>query len=273
MSHVPNAAKAILPAPLRRWLRGLRNPEARLRNMWEHDAALGKVIHQHAAGKVLAGPFVGLHYVDTALGSTIGPKLVGTYELELHLVIEQIVQRPYTTFVDIGTGEGYYVVGLASRMPALRVIGFEVEERNRAQLARLAEMNGVSDRIELHGLCTTDVLRDVLLPATGQSGKVLILCDIEGAELDVLRPDLVPELLKADLLVEMHDVPEQPVSEPIRERFAATHDIQVIWSTKRQSSDWPRNWPASAKITGTMKRDCMAERRDGAMSWFWMKAR
>jgi len=60
--------------------------------------------------RTVAGPFAGLEYVDEAAGSEYGPKLLGTYELELHHIIERIIDLAYPTIINIGAGEGYYAV-------------------------------------------------------------------------------------------------------------------------------------------------------------------
>ncbi len=64
---------------------------------------------------IFSGPFAGMAYVARAVGSAVVPKLVGSYEQELHGVLADIAQTPYMVVVDVGCAEGYYAVGLAAR--------------------------------------------------------------------------------------------------------------------------------------------------------------
>lgn len=45
------------------------------------------------------------------------PNLVGSYESELHLQIEQLILERPQVVIDVGCAEGYYAVGLAQRLP------------------------------------------------------------------------------------------------------------------------------------------------------------
>jgi hypothetical protein len=68
------------------------------------------------------GLFYGMKYPSLeAAGSTLYPKLLGSYERELHGIMERIVRTDYATVVDIGCAEGYYAAGLALRLPEARV--------------------------------------------------------------------------------------------------------------------------------------------------------
>src|SRR5438105_426555 len=71
---------------------------------------------------VLDGPFRGLRYPSaSSLHSGLLPKLLGTYEAELHGPIEHLLKsRTYGAVVDVGAAEGYYAVGFALRCPEAR---------------------------------------------------------------------------------------------------------------------------------------------------------
>ena len=80
---------------------------------------------------MVSGPFKGLQYSSQALLSRLaGPKLLGTYERELHHIL---ISRPWSEYeyaVDIGCAEGYYAVGIAA-MFGRTVYGFETELAER----------------------------------------------------------------------------------------------------------------------------------------------
>src|SRR6185437_13753235 len=68
--------------------------------------------------EVLNGPFKGLKFVGQSNIGVIIPKWVGSYESQLHPIIESVVSAgDYQTIIDVGAAEGYYSVGLAWRLP------------------------------------------------------------------------------------------------------------------------------------------------------------
>ena len=73
---------------------------------------------------VQQGPFRGLQYIDNSVGSTLPPKLMGTYERELIWVIDEMISTEPDIIIDIGAAEGYYAVGLAMlyQMPELSLL-------------------------------------------------------------------------------------------------------------------------------------------------------
>src|SRR5437016_2600251 len=65
---------------------------------------------------VQSGPFAGMLYVNQAVGSAHVPKLLGSYEAELHEIMRSVLTENYATIVDVGCAEGYYAIGLALRL-------------------------------------------------------------------------------------------------------------------------------------------------------------
>jgi hypothetical protein len=178
---------------------------------------------------VSGGPFAGLRYPDASASSLI-PKLLGTYERELHGAIERAVTAEPEQIVNVGAADGYYAVGLARRCPAARVHAFEADPHARELLARVAETNGVT--LEIHGAATTDALDRLAAPGHAGArirrgdGGTLVLIDCEGCEGTLLDPDRVPPLRTATIVAELHDfaVP----GEAVIARFAATHEVTIV---------------------------------------------
>lgn len=82
------------------------------------------------------------------------PSCSASYERELHGVVEAIVATPYDTVVNVGCAEGYYAVGLARRMPQARFHTFDTNEAAQAACLRLAQINGVAERMAIAGTLT-----------------------------------------------------------------------------------------------------------------------
>lgn len=230
---------------------------------------LEHLVRSKSGGRVLSGPFAQMHYIEGSVGSAYIPKLLGIYERELHRCVTEISALHLPLIIDIGAAEGYYAVGLARSNPQARVVAFEMEERGRMLLQEMAAINGVSDRIDIRAKCEVEDLQQALSNAP----QSLIVCDVEGYEDNLLRPDQVPALQKAHLLVEMHDFIVPGITEALTERFADTHHIERIWQEPRHRSDFPFRSLGTALLPGSYLDWAVGEWRPVRMSWLWMKPR
>ncbi len=190
------------------------------------------------------------------------PKVLGTYESELHPAIEEICRSRCDRIIDIGAAEGYYAVGMALRNPEAAMIGFEMSAPARHLLRRLARRNGVSDRIALRGACSIAALDTALAGAR----QPAVICDCEGAEDVLLRPDRVKSLRHALLLVETHEGMVDGVTRRLRERFFLTHQIEVIDSRPRSGDDLP----SGCTLSSAEADQAMDEYRRWAQ-WYFMR--
>lgn len=196
---------------------------------------IARTFVSHHGMAVQGGPFAGLIYVDEAIGSVrnIVPRLLGSYECELHGALERLLAFPHETIVDVGAADGYYAVGLALRAPARSVHAFERDRRRRRLLAKVAAVNGVSERVRIAGTCDVSALRGI------RATTALVKVDCEGDELELLRPDDVPLLQRSALLVELHDHIRVGATEIVLSRFASTHDAELIPSRGREARQHP----------------------------------
>ncbi len=141
------AVSQSLPPLVRNWIWCLTDAEyrkeyranqQRIANLRAAQNEAGKYILSHYGSIVLDGPFRGLNYLVE--NNTVPThKLLGTYEKELWPIIEEIIARDYRTIIDIGAAEGYYVVGLAQRMPEARVVAFEAQLKIHPRIRRVGE--------------------------------------------------------------------------------------------------------------------------------------
>ena len=262
IQHMP----APLPAMLQDSFRYVRYEQVR-RKYRSHRQILS---HLESPGEIGQGPFQGMRYVSSATHFASLTKLVGTYEIEVYPAIEEICAAGCDRIIDIGTAEGYYAIGLAIRNPGVPIIGFEMDPSVRYYLRRNARLNGVSDRIKLRGRCDLDSLSQVLdgsrLPA--------VICDCEGAEDSLLRPDKIETLRRAFVLVETHDglTTDAGVLEGIvdrlKERFSPTHQVEIIKYRDRKSDDLP----AGNRLSPEEATEAMDEGRPWA-EWIFMSPR
>lgn len=228
---------------------------------------LEHLVYSRNNGVVPRGPFAGMRYITDSVGSALIPKLLGIYERELNACVEHACALEFQLIVDIGAAEGYYAIGFARRNQKARIIAFEMEAKGRNALEKMADLNGVASRIEIRGKCEPNDLQEVL----GLNNESLVICDAEGYEDFLLRPDNVPGLCRAHILAEMHDFIYPGITDRLIERFKSTHEIQRIWQESRQRLDLPYRTLGTALLPQRYLEWAVNEWRPVQMSWLWMK--
>ncbi len=180
-------------------------------------------------------------------------------------IVEDICGRDYDAVLDIGAAEGYYACGLAFRLRRAKVIAFEAQQQLHPVLYGIASSNGLVDRLSLHGPCD----RVSLNLAIAGHRRVLVVCDVDGFEYDLIDPAEIPSLLRADLLIEVHDGIRPGVTEAIRSRFAATHVITHVVQRQRTPPDLPR----SISMDEALAVNAMDEGRGDGNDWLWLEVK
>jgi hypothetical protein len=182
---------------------------------------------------VRSGPFAGMVLPPQVAEGCFVPKLLGCYEQELHPYCQQAVANNYDTILNIGCAEGYYAIGLARLLPNATILAYDTNPKAQEVCGKLAELNGVRDRIQIGG-------EFKLADFQNFSGeKVLLVCDIEGGEMQLLQPDAAPALKGFDLIIEMHDTIQNNISQEMLKRFGSSHAIEVIGNGSRNVGDYP----------------------------------
>jgi hypothetical protein len=198
-----------------------------------HYRRLVASVTGRAGWRVQTGPFAGMEYIGQARSSVLLPKLLGTYEDEIHPALEALLATPYRAVVDIGAAEGYYAVGLALRLPTATVFAYDLDPVARGLCQQLAARNGVADRVVVRDRFTPDRLGE--LPA----GRVLVVCDVDGYEVELFTPATASSWAAADLIVELHDYLGRPCRDRVRECLAGAHAVEVIPTRGKVPPDLP----------------------------------
>jgi hypothetical protein len=179
------------------------------------------------------GPFSGMKFAPVLPNSLLSPKVIGSYESQIHQWINDAIAHGYDKILDIGCAEGYYAVGFALKSRNSIVYAYDTDERSRGNTAALACLNGMAEKVDVRGLCTFEELNREI------SNRTLIFCDIEGSEFDLLRPDLTAVLSRADLIVETHEDERPGVTEVLVRRFLASHRIEIVYHCARYAAEFP----------------------------------
>lgn len=243
MKKVLRSVMDALPAPmsvaLDNWQQGARHAAVRALRA-RRDELYAKA---GSPTTIQQGPFQGMGYLCWHATGNFLPNVLGCYELELHDQVERVIAMEPDAVINVGSAEGYFTLGMGRRLPKTKLIAFEMLKSARYFLAKNAELNGLRDRVDQRGICTADELNQVL----GEFKKPMVFCDCEGFEDVALDPARVKNIVRAIIMVEVHDGPgfAPGVSQRLLDRFKVTHEIAIVKSRPRTPADKPKGCPMS----------------------------
>jgi hypothetical protein len=211
--------------------------------------------------EVLSGPFKGLNYINSATGSVILPKLMGTYESELHFIWEEVRKDKYESFIDVGAGEGYYVAGCGKFIfnNKIPIKAFELTRIGQRNIQKMVALNDVKN-VSIFGKCTLEILKKEL------NGKnCILLMDVEGSEMQLLDTTEI-DFKNTDIVVELHPNAYNDIQEVLINRFQKSHIIKVIVIEEKRL-------PSDVKFPDWVikKKNYLLDEFRGPQSWLWMK--
>lgn len=237
------------------------NRALRILTKWRAQL-VGNTIQHRDGAVVQHGPFRGMNFSTRSTEGARAARLLGAYEASLIPVIEEIVARAYPLVVDIGSAEGYYAVGLARRMPGVRVLARDASDLAQQACRSLSIENGVAGQVEVGGLFSHADFESL-------QGPRVVICDIEGAEVELLDPARAPSLARTDILVECHDGLIENATATLMARFAPTHDITRI--ERSLAGDCIPVWMETFSDLDRLL--ALWEWRSGPTPWLWMRAK
>ncbi len=230
-----------------------------------------QTLYGNAPVVVLSGPFKGMRYTAEIGWGSMTPKWIGCYEDELSDVMKKVIQRAPSLIVDLGAAEGYFAVGLARALPGTVVHAFDGSRRARRGQRALSRLNGCAN-VRIHGLCSH---RDLDTLLAGQATP-FVLCDIEGAEMQLLDPAEAGHLARADVLVECHrsgDFSPFQNADQVTRRFEQTHLVEQIVSRDRDPVAVASLHPSLSGRGSAWLRAAADEGRGEPQCWLWMRSR
>ena len=194
---------------------------------------------------VRAGPFAGLTYpagrladVDAAIA-----KLLGTYEREIAWVFERAIALRLPTFIDIGCADGYYAAGMAHASPSTTTLAYDLASSARELCAETATASAVRERVRIRKRFTVDSLSAV------DPAGALVLCDIEGGEVELLGSSAAAALRASVVVVEVHEDERPGAGDRLRAAFAHTHTCLTISQQPRRDAPAPlADWGVNDRV-------------------------
>ena len=239
------------------------------RQVKDRDEKLHRIVKELFPDlRVSSGPFRGLRYPNAeSYGSMLLPKLLGSYESELHPILERMLDNEYKAIVDIGCAEGYYAVGLGLRFANANIYAFDTSSKARQMSAEMAVLNGIQDRCHIGGFCDEGTLRSIPL-----GDRALIVSDCEGYESVLFNTAMAEFLRQHDVIVEAHDFIDIDISPKLRRIFSKTHSVESIQSTDDIEKAHTYQYEQLRPYTTKEKCEILGEHRPGIMRWLVMTA-
>jgi hypothetical protein len=172
-------------------------------DLWSEQLRASRKIDQMFDSTIAYGPLKGFRFAGDSWWSATdrASMILGLYEKE---VLDWMtgVAKDHDILVDIGAADGYYAVGAVSSGLFSRSYCFEASKSGQEVIATTAELNSVADRVTIFGKATSESFDAI--PEEARP-RCAILCDIEGAEFEILDEVFLKAFARSPWLIEIHD--------------------------------------------------------------------
>ena len=206
-----------------------------------------------------------MKYVTTVAATNLADELLGTYELELHPAIENMIAFDPELVIDIGTATGTTRWGSPGIRANARVIGYDISSYARAVTRRVAAVNGLSGRVEVRAACTSEELQTEV----SRVKRAAIFSDCEGYEDVLMDPARSPAAEER--------LPARRGARHVRARGVAACDGTVradahtdeVRAAPRTAADLP----PGVKLDARQFDQAMNEHRQASSAWLELRPR
>lgn len=237
-----------------------------------NDSKLNKFLFSQLNDRVvLNGPFKGLKFPkipSSLMHLNFSAQILGTYESELHGWLIEITNNlsTYGQIINIGSGGGYYAVGLAVKGIDVNVKAIDTCELANTFLTKTAQLNGVDNLVK----CYLD-LRG-LGEDNYNKGRNLWIIDCEGCENEILLKSSV-DFSKCDILIETHEFVHYNIVTDVQTRFCESHTIDVVNSIDDMAKITTYDCPQLREVSKAIKYKLISENRNIEMKWMYLKSK
>jgi hypothetical protein len=206
------------------------NESLRILAKYRCNQIAATIIQTHG-NDILGGPFQGMKFIDSVSEGCFLPKLLGIYESELHDFIKKIIDNPPDIFVNVGSAEGYYSVGIKKLIPETECYSYDIDPVAQKKVKILAEKNKVD--VSISGEFKLEKLKNF------HGKNIFLMCDIEGAEAELFNKDNIDLLRNTTLCVELHYWNSIHNKDTLPKLFTETHDIKIIYQNGKHEFSVP----------------------------------
>lgn len=195
----------------------------------------------------------------------LAAKVLGVYEKDVLDKIVELSQSINGPFIDIGASDGYYVVGATYTGLFQQAHAFEIDPKGRKAIRHNAYVNGVGDKVHIHGIANREEIKSLIKP----HHDAFLLIDIEGAEFDLLDAGTLEDLRKCTLIIESHPPLIEDGFEMEKEMLERASKYFKIEKFKGQFVS-PNEFEELDKFSDYERLMAFSENRGWAGYWFLM---
>lgn len=167
----------------------------------------------------------------------LSSQIIGTYEGHVQNFLRNRGSTS-TVFIDVGAADGYFAIGMLTAGLARKSICFEISSEAHDVIRDNAAMNGVGDSVEIYGKADPQILIDII---KNSSGDKLILVDIEGAEYELMTPELIDQMAECSctVVIELHEFYSdlRVQSSNMLKRLESRYCIELLESSEVNPND------------------------------------
>ena len=263
----------------------LHHNKKELWSEFEHEADYGPVAYKGLRKKGKRGvahpdvekPFSAIGQIDGSYGPfknmllmknarwakfDLIPQLLGTYEENIVNYIINKREINKELFVEIGAGDGYFVVGFSFSEIFKNVYAFEISDEGRKIIKNNAIRNNCIDKIEIFKEANYTSLLEIERKFSGG----IILIDIEGAEYDLLNEKILSLLRKFHLIIEMHPFLITNPKEKHNKLMSRVKKYFLVDKSKRENYN-PSKFNELSKFTEDEQLLALSEGRSEKTEW------
>ena len=227
------------------------------------NKVLNKIILEHGH-QVAYGTFKGMKLSKNTYWSKndIITHILGVYEKHVLKKIIEFSKKGNYPFIDIGTADGYFAIGMAFSETFKKIYAFEIDEEGRRSLNRNIENNLCKDKVVVDIEANFETLKDII----DKNKSAVILIDIEGSEFDLLDDNLLQLLSNCYIVCELHPTLSANGFEKqnmLINNAKAFFDVSII----QRESYSPNKFSELNEFTDEERLIAFGEGRNNNMNW------
>jgi len=246
-----------------------------IERLHSHQLLLSKDLRNHSESQlkqnlfktpeVIDGVFKGLKYPELiSFGSTLFPKLAGTYEYCLRKYFESEDFQRHQVIVDIGCAEGYYAIGSLLINKTAEVIAVDTDPKAITFCEEMARLNNVQQRITFSSKFSWSLLDE---PIKRTKKEILVICDCEGCEFDLFDSNYITTIRNCNFIIELHDFIKPGIKEKLTNEFKNTHEIHIETEIRDP------NFRMVSPLNSLQREVILSEHRPVQMEWMVLRKR
>ena len=167
---------------------------------------LGNLLYDKTNGFIKYGPFAQTRLPKSMSWNSadLGSIILGLYEEEvLHFVVSNLNSK--SVFINIGAGDGYYLIGILNNFSIQSAVVFEANPESLKNIQQGVALNKITKSIDYYGMASQDFVQRIRATGLDDFNKAVILIDIEGNEYEILEKNNLIALKGALIVVELHE--------------------------------------------------------------------